>query len=290
MELAERIELLGRRWEILEKLSERKYYVNELARDLKKHPSEISKNLNELQRNGLVEHEQKEGGKLKYYHTSDYTKKIQVAIAQISEPKTEGKIEEWQIDLLVDILEDENLSEDLRLSYAKSFHRISSEYPKEVINCERAQDLFENVAKNPSEDKITEEIKRSLSAVLRGLRKEWSRWVLEKLYPIFFRNMEEKRSNEGTRLWAIKMVGQIASLDINRLIKAKARNRFLEIWFSNETHPESDLGTQLVQQLADMKSKNLFEVTRRKAIGENAKVKKKAEILLERLKECLIPE
>jgi hypothetical protein len=39
-----------------------------------------------------------------------------------------------------------------------------------------------------------------------------------------------------------------------------------------------------------MKSKDLLEVVRKKAIGGDAEVKKKAEILLERLKECLIPK
>jgi DNA-binding HxlR family transcriptional regulator len=290
MEIAERIELIGKRWKILEKLSKNKYYVSELARKLGKHTPQISENLKQLEKGGLVECAQKEGEKLRYCCASDYAKKIIEAVTEITQPQPIEGLKKWQVNEFVDVLEDQELSYDLKQSYSESFRRICSEHKKEVISNERARDLFKKIAIDPFQDKIFEDLMRSLSALLRGLRKEWSNWVLEDLYPIFVENMEKKKKNEKTRLWAIKKVGQIASSGINSFIKVEARNKFFEIWFSNDTDPVSAFGKEVEQQLANLASEEMFKIVRAKAKDQDQKVKDKAEILLERLKECLLPK
>ena len=172
MELAKTIELIGKRWEILDKLSERRYYVTELAKVLGKSPPEISKNLKELEEEGLVEYAQKKGAKLKYCYTSDYAKRIVAAISQVTKSKKKEKLEEWQIDEFVTILQDENLSDNLRLSYSESFRRICSEHPEQVASHKRSQRLFQEVAADPFHDSVRKDLMRSVSAVLRGLQKE----------------------------------------------------------------------------------------------------------------------
>lgn len=290
MELAKTIELIGKRWEILDKLSERKYYVSELAKELGKSPPEISKNLKELRKGGLVGCEQGEGERLKYCYVSDYAKRIFTAIIQVTQSKPKEKFEEWQINEFLSILEDQDLGDDLRLSYSESFRRMCSEHPKEIISHEGAQRLFEKIAADPFHDKIRKDLMRSLSAILRGLRKEWSNWVIKRLYPIFVKKIEDKEADEEIRVWAIGRVGQLASLGIDLSIKGKAEKQFLEIWFSGDTDPNSELGKQVKQKLVDLASKRLFEKVRTKAKDQNPKIKTKAEILLERLKECLLPK
>ncbi len=138
---------------------------------------------------------------------------------------------------------------------------------------------------DPFHDKVREDLMRSVSAILPyALRREkWSNWVLKKLYPIFLKNIENK--NEKIGLWAIKKVGQIASMEPS--LENEAEKEFLEIWFSNKSDPSSEFGNEVMEQLAGLTSKRLFEIVRAKAKDHDTKVK--AEILLERLKEGLLP-
>lgn len=290
MKLGESLELIGKRWNIFEKLSQKKYYVTELAIELEKKTPEISNNLKQLEKSGLVEHVQKEGERRKYYYISDYANRILSAVKQATQPKPEAKLEKWQINEFLNILEDQNLSDDLRLEYSESFRRICSEHPTEVATHRGAQRLFEKIAADPFHDKIREDLMRSLSAILRGLRKEWSNWVLEKLYPVFVKNMEDKETDQRIRVWALKRVGAITSSGIDPSKKTEAEKKFLKIWFSDDTDPESDLGKEVKQQLVDLISKRLFENVRAKAKHQNPKIKTKAEILLKGLRECLLPK
>ena len=291
MNIGESVELIGRRWKIFEKLSEKEYYVSELAKELRKSPPEISKNLKDLEKVGLVECKQKEGQKLKYCHISDYANKILTAINQVTPLKPKKSLDDWQINEFLNILEDQNLSNNLRLFYSKSFFSICSEYPTEVIKHKGAQWLFEKVAADPFYDEVREHLMRSLSVILRRLHhKEGTNWVLKKLYPIFLKNMEDKEVNQEIRAWATCQIGKIAMSSIGLPKKIEAEKKFLEIWYDDNTDPESDLGTKLEQQLVDLASRRLFENVRAKATDKNPEVKTKAEILLKRLKECLLPK
>lgn len=71
-------------------------------------------------------------------------------------------------------------------------------------------------------------------------------------------------------------------------LKGEAEKRFFEIWFSNETEPNSELGKEVKQQLVALASKPLFEKVRAKA--KEQETKSKAEILLKGLKEWLLPK
>ena len=287
MRLPKSIELMGRRWSILQRLSQRKYYVSELAKELGKSPPEISKNLKELEENGLVRWEQK-GGLLKYYYVSDYAKRFLTAVSALPARKPKEKLEVWQINEFLDILEDPSLSEDLRLFYSNSFHDICDRYPIEVVSHNRARTFFEEIVADPLRDKVREDLKRSVSAVLPyALRHvEWKNWVLEKLYPVFVENVENK--NGEIRVWVVTKIGQIASIESS--VKHKTKDKFLEIWFSDDTDPDSKIGKEVKQKLVDLASKSLFEDVRSKARNQDVKVKAKAEILLKGLKNCLQPK
>jgi len=288
MGLAGTIALMGKRWSIIEKLSKRKYYVSELAREFKKSAPEISINLKELERNGLLEFEQKEGERRKYYYLSDYANRIFRAVTQVTQVKPKERFEGWQMNEFLSILEDQDLSDDLRLVYSESFYRICREYPM-VISHKKVRDLFERVAKDPFRDKVRKSLMRSISAILPHAlqNKKWTDWVLTRLYPIFHENMDNE--DERIRVWGIGKIGRIASFDIEPL-KHKAKEEFLHIWFSNDTDPDSELGRELKRQLMDLSSKQLFEDVRAKTKNKNKRIKAKAETLLDGLKECLMPE
>jgi len=289
MKLDESLKLIGKRWNIFEKLSQKKYYMSELAKELGKSKPEISKNLKELEKNGLLECKEEEGRK--YYRVSDFAKNILTAVIQVAQLKQKKSLDDWQMNEFLNILEDQNLSNDVRLFYSNSFFSICSEYPTEVIKHKGAQELFEKVAADPFHDKIREDLMRSLSTILRKLhQKEGTNWVLKKLYPIFVRNMEDKEATQEIRVWAMRQVGKIASSCIDSSKKIEVEKKFLEIWYDDNNDPESDIGKKVKEQLVHLASRHLFEKVKANAKNKNPKVKAKAEILLKSLKDCLMPK
>jgi len=289
MKLAESVKLIARRWNIFEKLSQNKYYMSELANELGKSKPEISKNLKELEKKGLLECKEEEGRK--YYRVSDYANKILTAVNQVTQLKPKKSLDDWQINEFLNILEDQNLSNDVRLFYSNSFQCICSDYPTEVINHKRVQRLFEKVAADPFYDKVREGLMSSLSTILRKLHhKEGTNWVLKKLYPIFVRNMEDKEATQEIRVWAMRQVGKIASSCIDSSKKIEVEKKFLEIWYDDNNDPESDIGKKVKEQLVAFASRRLFKNVMSKAKDRNPEVKAKAEILLKSLKDCLMPK
>jgi DNA-binding MarR family transcriptional regulator len=290
MENAEAIKLLGKRLEILEKLRHKRFYVSELAKELGKHKPEISKYLRELEDNGLVKHEQKEGQRVKYYYVTEYAKKILEAITEVTRPMGLGqkKIEEWQINEFLNVLEDADLSDDVRLSYSNAFHSVCTEQPTEIINHEGVQRLFEKVADDPFHDKVTGDLARSVSTTLRHALKDekGSKWVTTRLYPVLIKNVGSK--NEENRTWTIKQIGKIADLS-KGLVKKEVVKKFLQFWFSDDVKPNSDSGGETKLQLVNFASKELFENVKARAKDPDTKVKEKAEILFKELAQFLKP-
>jgi DNA-binding MarR family transcriptional regulator len=290
MKNAEAIRLLGKRLDILEKLRERKFYGSELAKEIGKQKPEISKHLRELEDNGLVEHEQKKGERRKYYCVTEYARKILEAINEVTQPieLRPKKIEEWQINEFLNVLEDADLSDDVRLSYSNAFHSVCTEQPTEIINHEGVQRLFEKVADDPFHDKVTGDLARSVSTTLRHALKDEkeSKWVTARLYPILIKNVGSK--NEENRKWTIRQLGKIAGLS-RGLVKREVVKRFLQIWFSDDIEPNSESGGEVKLQLVDFASKELFENVKARAKDPNTKVKEKAEILFKELTQFLKP-
>jgi len=290
MKHAEAIRLLGKRLDILEKLREKKFYGSELAKELGKHKPEISKHLRELEDNGLVEHEQKKGERRKYYCVTEYTKKVLETINEVTQPIELGpkKIEEWQMNEFLNVLEDADLSDDVRLSYSNAFHSVCTEQPTEIISHEGVQRLFEKVADDPFHDKVTGDLARSVSTTLRHALKDEkeSKWVTARLYPILIKNVGSK--NEENRKWTIRQLGKIAGLS-RGLVKREVVKRFLQIWFSDDIEPNSESGGEVKLQLVDFASKELFENVKARAKDPNTKVKEKAEILFKELTQFLKP-
>jgi DNA-binding MarR family transcriptional regulator len=286
MNYGELVELIGRRWSILVKLAERRFFVKELAEELGKSPPQLVNELKDLEKEGLVRWESEKGNRRKYFRTSDYANAI-LATIQTFEPRGEGNVEEWQIKEFLTILGDKNFSESLRLSYSESFRNLCAEHPTDVLSIAETRNFLEKVADDKGNDNFTVSLRRSVSAILLHMSRlgDWSKWVLEKLYPIFVKNMED--DDKKVRLCAIKMVGKIVESGIKPSLKAEFKDKLFRIWFSTSTKEESDFGNEVARQLASFSSKELFEKVRtRSGIAAD---RSKAEALLEKLKYRLKP-
>jgi DNA-binding MarR family transcriptional regulator len=285
-EIGELIKLIGRRWHILLKLSKvEKSYMGELSKELGKRIQQIHYELKELEERGLVKSERDPKEKRKYYSLTEYADRILYTLNQAFQSVPMRKIEQWQIDMLLNVLEDRSLSDNLRLYYSKSFRAVCSNYPIEVISYQRARMLFERILANKSEDKVMEDLKRCISAILphASHHREWGKWVLERIYPVLLEYMKD--GNEENRKWAMAKIQDIAFNTTDPSIKNEFEEKLLELWFSKDTDPNSNFGIEIQSNLQLFFSKRLFEKVRERA--RHKEEKEKAEILLERLAECL---
>lgn len=175
------------------------------------------------------------------------------------------------------------------LSYSETFLRVCSEYPDLVLTHERSRRLLKRVADDPGHDKVSEDLMRSISAVIpyTSNSEEAKKWVLKSLYLAFIKHIET--GDEKSRVWGIKRVGNMARLNLKPSLKAEVVGKFLKTWFSDDTCSESEIGKELQQQLLSLASGSLIDEVRIKAKDTDTNVKAKAEILLEKLKEYLSP-
>jgi len=288
-EIGELVKLIGKRWDILAKLLEmKKSYMSELSKELKKSIQQLHFELKELEKKGLVKSEQDKKERRKYYRITDYSDRILTAIDQAFWMMPREKLEEWHIDMLLDVLQDRDRTDTLRLSYSESFHRICLQYPIEVISYQQAREFLERILTEKSTDKVEWDLKkRSLSAILSHVsrHKEWCEWVMKEVYPALLEYVEDEE--EESRIWAIQMMGRIATNITDSSIKDGIVEKLLEIWFSRGVDPSSKFGNELFCLLLSLSSRKLFKKVM--VMAKTEENRKKAEMLLERLKDNLLP-
>jgi hypothetical protein len=234
-----------------------------------------------------LRHEQG-GGRRKYYSLTDVAERILRALDEATQSRPKERLENWKIDELVDIIEDQTVGENLRLSYSNTLHHVCSEQPEMVVGHERIQGLLWKAFAEPS-DKVAEGLIKSIDAILPFAMKDekWTLWV-QKIYPDLLRSATDGRTSEATRLGAIRKMAQIARLSQDSPLEQKAEEALLEIWFSEDTDKDSKLGQKVREELEVFGSRRLFAHIRDRA--KDPKLKDKAELLLTALSVCLLPK
>lgn len=282
------------RYRILKELyPDKEYNLTELFEKTGINKGNLSRYIPKLEKDWKLvktrEKESERGRPFKYTRLTESAKRIVASILDAAQPKLEAELEEWQINELIDILEDSNLSEDLRLSYADTFHNLCRNYLDDVIKRERSRKLLERVAATPSLGKVGEKLRASLSVVWGNLVKDekWSGWALT-LYPNFIKHLSDKETNENIRKWSIQRIGEVARLSLDSSMKKQAKEKLLEICFSNDVDLDSELGKEVKQQIVWL-GRAAFKDVKLRAKDENPKAKAKVESLLKELRDCLLP-
>lgn len=290
----ELVGIVKRRYRILKELyPDKEYNLTDLAETTEINKGNLSRYIPKLEKEyKLVKTREKEsarGRPFKYTRLTESAKRIVASLLDAAQPKLEAKLEEWQINELVDILEDSNLSEDLRISYADTFHNLCRNYLDDMIKRERSRKLLERVAATPSLDKVGEKLRASLSVVWGNLVKDekWSGWALT-LYPNFIKHLSDKETNENIRKWSIQRIGEVARLALDSSVKERAKGKLLEICFSNDVDLDSELGKEVKQQIVWL-GRAAFKDVKLRAKDEDPKAKAKVESLLKELRVCLLP-
>jgi hypothetical protein len=91
---------------------------------------------------------------------TDVAQRILGALDEATQSKPKKKLENWKINEFVDILEDQNLSESLRLHYSNMLHSICTEHPEVVIANERMRELLWKTLAEPASDKVEQDLMR----------------------------------------------------------------------------------------------------------------------------------
>jgi len=316
----EKIRLVGKRWEILEKLLppprirtdgtdhvgkpelEEKFEptLTFLAKELKKDASEVSRHLNELHTAELTYYEQK--GRAKHWHLTEegriFGYQILGAIERIKlfkEQKAQIKVELWKIDQCLEAIDDEGLSEDLRQAFAYRLFDLVNAWPVPTLEkCERLKRAFKSWVERPSiSDKIWERKRAMLSVSMARLASDEKtrEWVLSVLYPNLIRLLDHETSD--IQIWAIRLLGDVARLS-DRERKEIVR-LFLDTFLNPATKlPEREgekskaegLVLELIQTfgvLSQQEKVELLNELKDKAKSNDEMVKRKAEWLLDRM-------
>jgi hypothetical protein len=110
------------------------------------------------------------------------------------------------------VLDDPELSDDVRLEYSESFYGRCSDYPIEMANHDEARSFLEKVAKDPLGDKIKENSMRSVQRVIVGVLRDekCSHWVHDKMYPLLIGHLENRQAPEGLKIWSVRCLGDVA--------------------------------------------------------------------------------
>jgi DNA-binding PadR family transcriptional regulator len=246
----------------------------------------LSRLVTKLENKGLMqtsEEDRAQGRPLrKCQATNKALRIVRVVEEVVKHEESKRGFEEWQIEALIEVLEDAELSEELRLHYSESFHSRCGEYPADMLKHDKVRVLIERVVTNPLQDGIMRSIWRSVDKLLPyALRStEWSGWVLEKLYPRFVEFMMNKEMEEDLRKWASRLVGTVYSQSQDPAVKNDAKEKLFTIWFSEDTDPEVGLGQTVHAELSGMVSKEFFEFIKEKAKNRDPSIRTKAEILL----------
>jgi len=138
----ELVRIVYRRYRILKDLHpDREYSLTDLVETTGMDKGNLSKYIHKLEKDWKLvktrEEESERGRPFKYIRLTESAKRIVASVIDAAQPKPKTKLEEWQVNELLDILEDSNLSEDLRLSYADTFHKLCRDYLDDVIKRER---------------------------------------------------------------------------------------------------------------------------------------------------------
>jgi DNA-binding MarR family transcriptional regulator len=288
------IELVGKRWDIIEKLSERSYYVSELASELGRKVPQASVYLQELLDEGLVTFEQRGGDRRKYYRLSGKGSRIYRALVEATSTRDEEPgFEDWKVEEILGIVFDEGYPRSLRISYCEEFVKICQNYPSQIVENEGMRSLLERIAVEPPTDRdmALRGLREGFSAVLAYLaeRKEREDWVWGVIYPSLLRHVRRKVGSHGETLsWALSAIGGLA-----RAAREEQRERIradlLELYFDISTR-DGEASRMMVQILKDLFSRSMLAEAKSRAKDENSNISFKGVKLLQELRGRITPE
>lgn len=230
------VRLLGKRWDILERLYEHSYSASELSKELDKTLSWTSSQLNELRKAELVDFEKRADKRFKQYSLTHKGRRIYSAFVEALRPAPKGVVKDSvEVDILLDQLErwearekrGETMPPDFRETMHGRLVRIANVNPAQ---CLRMANYFLNRLK--ADEELTSSHRRVFI-------------MLRRLVPI---SEEVKGRLEGE-------AGRLKDLALGWLRRAKEDPRSDEVDHSRDAYLEA---LRLIQIVFEGREKKEF--------------------------------
>lgn len=287
------IEVVGRRWNLLKQLYlEDEDYVHGLAKKIKKKDPDVSGYLKELEKRGVVKHEERaspERGLRKYYRLTDKGKNIVKFFTQLEPAKARSpvKVDRWEVEWGLRALDPSISSEEIRYKLAYAFFELCE---SKVWEHKEVLEIFMRILKNPEDfnDKVGERFRTGFKRALRWMVEDekMSIWVLKNLFNLVVISAQDKNLNDESRHFFISL------LDRFFLAYPKKRGRILkiarDIIFEHEVKTDSKVyenGKNIVLRCFEPGFESyrdkMFTLLLEKAEDSDPSVKEKAEDLLQ---------
>lgn len=219
LETAKQVELVGRRWIILEKLRQKNYYVTELADELGKTPPDVSALLAELKKAELVKSKKSEGERRKYYAPTKRCHMIVDFILELQHPDVEPTLDEIGNEKIVTCLKalDPSLrNEKVKYQLANAFFTLCDK--NRVWEHEEVLGVFRRLVKRPEEfgdDKTEERFRAGLRSAMHWMMQndKMRKWIKENLYDEVNRNVYREDLKDETRGFFLSLLEKVFMFD-----------------------------------------------------------------------------
>lgn len=242
MDLAE---VVGRRWSLLEQLSEKEEYVSGLAKKLNKKAPDVSRYLKELEEYDIVKHKERaspEKGMRKYYSLTDKGKTIVEFFMHLESPKVSSPaaVDRWKVEWCLRALDPTISNEEIRYKLAYAFFELCD---SKVWEHKKVLEIFLGIVKKPEDfnDKVGERFRAGFRRALRWMVEDekMSIWVLKNLFNLVVISAQDKNLNDELRAFFISLLDQFF------LAYPEKRGRILtiarEIVFEHDVKKDSSI-------------------------------------------------
>ena len=220
--------LVAKRFDILHELYPNKEsHLSKLAENLDEDIGNISRYIDELNKNGLIKTQEQKRKMGRPFKLCKLTTRARIILASLEETMPREKsFPEWQINMLLDMLQDKNVTQDFHEFITGKLSDIALENAVILLSQKQMKSIFEKVVKNPpspSKDKVGKNLMSCLSNALPQIlaERKTREWFFTAIYnPLLKRisdTKEKKRKagengNEEFISWAINIVSRVVRL------------------------------------------------------------------------------
>lgn len=286
------IEVVGRRWGIAKRLYlEEEDYVGGLAEKIKKKAPDVSGYLKELEKCGVVKHEERaspEKGVRKYYSLTDKGKTIVEFFMHLESPvRFPVQVDRWKVEWCLRALDPNISNEETRYRLAYAFFKLCE---SRVWEHKEVLEIFMRIVKRPEDfnDKVGERFRTGFKHALRWMVEDekMSMWVLKNLFNLVVISAQDKNLNDELRAFFISL------LDRFFLAYPEKRGRILkiarEIVFEDDVKKDCKIyqnGKNIILRCFEPGFESyrdeMFNLLLKRADDSDPSIKEKAEDLLQ---------
>jgi len=282
--------VLGRRWDTLLKLGERRWYISELADELKKTKTEELKHLDELEKAGFAKSER--DGRRKYYSLTDKGRRIFEFFMEL-ERQPEGPrlrdINRSEVERCLIALDSEKLrNENIRSKLAIRFSHLCGQGYR-VWKHGRVLEIFKKMVEKPEmfEGQVGGRFRIAFEDALRYMMEDNQLpLVMEQLYEGIEKSIRNPNLDDGSRSFAASLMKRVFWHN------KKKQDDILKITLDTIFDNRLSKGTHTYNQLKDIiqtyltpdleaKRDKIFYLLLEKANSNDPNTREKAEDLID---------